>query len=61
MDADQWCTKLIVLTWDFVHNSWQLQNDNKHGKNGNELVVQKEKLIRKILWSKTKITSFPNK
>jgi hypothetical protein len=60
MDAEQWGTKIIVKTWDFVRSSWKIRNDGEHDNNGDPLRKQKEKLIRKILWCKTQINTFPN-
>jgi hypothetical protein len=58
--AHIWATNIIYKTWEFVRQCWQIRNDNEHGTHTEPIVTQKEKLIKKILWSKTKITYFPN-
>jgi hypothetical protein len=58
--AEVWATNIIYRTWEYVRNSWQIRNDSEHGNNTDPIATQKEKLIVKILWCKTKITYFPN-
>jgi hypothetical protein len=60
LKAEAWATKLIVLTWEFVRECWNFRNEEEHGTNVDPVTTQKQKLIRKILWYKTKIDYFPN-
>jgi hypothetical protein len=60
LDAEAWAIKLIVRTLDFVRQNWQIRNDGEHGTNIDPLRTKKDKLMRKILWQKTKVDYFPN-
>jgi hypothetical protein len=57
--APVWATKLIIMTWEYVRTCWKFRNDEEHGNNQDPIATQKDKLIQKILWMKTKITHFP--
>jgi hypothetical protein len=48
------------MTWEYVRTCWKFRNDEEHGNNQDPVATQKDKLIRKILWMKTKILHFPN-
>jgi hypothetical protein len=58
--SEVWATKLVVMTLGLVHACWQHRNDREHGTNEDPIANQKDKLIRKIMWFKTKIDYFPN-
>jgi hypothetical protein len=60
LPPEAWAIKLICKLWDHVRQAWQLRNGGEHGTNDDPLRTQKEKLVKKILWQKTKVTYFPN-
>jgi hypothetical protein len=58
--ANNFATKILVLTWEFVRDCWQFRNEDEHGTKADPIATQKMKLIRKFLWQKTKVAYFPN-
>jgi hypothetical protein len=58
--ANRWGKKLIIDTWNFVLESWQIRNNAEHDKAGDPIKRQKEKLCEQILWTKQQIAQSKN-
>jgi hypothetical protein len=57
--AEKWSRKIIDLNWDFFLQAWNIRNEIEHSTDGDQIRNQKDKLIAKIMWTKTKILNFP--
>jgi hypothetical protein len=57
---EKWATTLIMMTWQFVLDSWTIRNEIEHGLDTDPLMVRKQKIIRKILWQQQQILYIPN-
>jgi ribonuclease HI len=57
--AEKWSRQIIEKTLDFVLSSWTIRNEQEHSTEGDQVQNQKDRLIAKIMWTKTKIINFP--
>jgi hypothetical protein len=57
---EKWASRIIEMTWQFVLDSWTINNNSEHGVYSNPLEVRKQKIIQKIIWQKDHIDHFPN-
>jgi hypothetical protein len=56
----KWGGRIISMTYIFVLDAWQTQNDIEHGMDGDPIQTKKEKMIRQIIWKRNKLVYVPN-
>jgi hypothetical protein len=57
--AEKWSKKIIDMNYDFVLSVWTIRNDIEHSTDGDQVRNQKDRLIEKIMWTKSKVENFP--
>jgi hypothetical protein len=53
---DLWGTQIIYLTFNFVLDIWYSRNEVEHTKDNENIALVKERLIRKMMWTKGTMT-----
>jgi hypothetical protein len=58
--AETWGKKIVSMTYDFVLGVWTTRNESEHNTEGDQFKNQKDKLVDKIMWNKSKVVNFPS-